>query len=59
MREEPLYSFLAYFIVFFISGLFFGYYLLVPLGFAALIPFFQIVGAELYISVTDFYVFCS
>ncbi|MEM1507867.1 MAG: twin-arginine translocase subunit TatC [Candidatus Bathyarchaeia archaeon] len=56
-ERRTLYSFLAYFTVLFISGLFFGYYLLVPLGFAALIPFFQMVGAELYISVTDFYYF--
>jgi len=56
-EKRILYSFLTYFTVLFASGLFFGYYLLVPLGFAALLPFFQMVGAELYISVTDFYYF--
>ncbi|MEM1515841.1 MAG: twin-arginine translocase subunit TatC [Candidatus Bathyarchaeia archaeon] len=56
-ERRAMYSFLAYFIALFTSGLIFGYYLLVPFGFAALIPFFQIVGAELYISVTDFYCF--
>lgn len=56
-ERRDVYPFLASFLVLFVVGLTFGYMFLVPYGMAALLPFFQIVGAELYISVADFYYF--
>ena len=56
-ERRGVYPFLAYFLVLFVVGLTFGYMFLVPYGIAALLPFFQIVGAELYVSVADFYYF--
>ena len=56
-ERRAVYPFLASFLVLFVVGLIFGYLVLVPYGIAALLPFFQIVGAELYISVADFYYF--
>jgi len=56
-ERGDVYPFLTSFLVLFVAGLIFGYLVLVPYGMAALLPFFQIVGAELYISVTDFYYF--
>lgn len=56
-ERREIYPFLTSFLVLFAIGLVFGYLVLVPYGLAALIPFFQITGAELYISVTSFYYF--
>jgi len=56
-ERRDVYPFLSSFLVLFVVGLVFGYLVLVPYGMAALLPFFQIVGAELYISVSDFYYF--
>jgi sec-independent protein translocase protein TatC len=56
-ERRAVYPFLASFLVLFVVGLIFGYLVLAPYGIAALLPFFQIVGAELYISVSDFYYF--
>lgn len=56
-ERKGLYSFLASFGVLFVAGLTFGYFILVPYGLMALLPFFEMVGAEPYISVTSFYYF--
>lgn len=56
-ERRALYAFMASFLVLFICGLILGYFLLVPYGIAALMPFFQITGAEPLISVTSFYYF--
>lgn len=56
-ERRGLYPFLTSFAILFIAGLIFGYFVLVPYGLMALLPFFKIVGAEPYISVTSFYYF--
>ncbi|MEM2567822.1 MAG: twin-arginine translocase subunit TatC [Candidatus Bathyarchaeia archaeon] len=56
-EKRTLYSFMITFLILFSCGLVLGYFLLVPYGIAALMPFFQITGAEPLISVTSFYYF--
>jgi sec-independent protein translocase protein TatC len=56
-ERRDIYPFLTSFLVLFVSGLILGYMILVPYGLAALLPFFQIAGAEPYISVSSFYYF--
>ncbi len=54
-ERKDIYPFLASFLILFITGLSFGYLLLTPLLVRATFPFFTAVGAELVISITDFY----
>lgn len=56
-ERRDIYPFLTSFLVLFLAGLILGYAILVPYGLAALLPFFQIAGAEPYISVSSFYYF--
>ncbi|MBS7621448.1 twin-arginine translocase subunit TatC [Candidatus Bathyarchaeota archaeon] len=56
-ERRDIYPSMTFFIVLFVSGLIFGYLVLVPYGLAALLPFFQMAGAEPYISVSNFYFF--
>jgi len=56
-ERRALYPFILSFLTLFVGGLILGYFLLVPYGIAALLPFFQITGAEPVISVTSFYYF--
>lgn len=56
-ERRDIYPFMLAFLVLLIAGMFFGYTILVPFGISALLPFFSITGAELLISVTDFYYF--
>ncbi|HLE75330.1 MAG TPA: twin-arginine translocase subunit TatC [Candidatus Bathyarchaeia archaeon] len=56
-ERRAVYPFMSSFLVLFIAGLLFGYLFLVPYGIAALLPFFSLVGAEPFISVSDFYYF--
>lgn len=56
-ERRDIYPFLTSFLVLFVTGLILGYIVLVPYGLAALLPFFQIAGAEPYIAVSSFYYF--
>src|SRR3990170_1594510 len=54
-ERKDIYPFLASFSILLITGLAFGYLLLTPLLIRATFPFFTAVGAELVISIMDFY----
>lgn len=54
-ERRDIYPFLASFSILFIVGLTFGYLVLAPILITATFPFFTAVGAELVISITDFY----
>lgn len=54
-ERRDVYSFMASFLVLFISGLVFGFTIIVPYALRALLPFFSVVGAEPVIFVTNFY----
>ena len=56
-ERREIYPFMFAFMALFISGMIFSYMILVPFGISALLPFFSITGAELLVSVTDFYYF--
>jgi len=54
-EKKDLYPFLFSFLALFISGLIFGYKILTPYLMWAMMPFFSAVGAEMTISIMDFY----
>jgi len=54
-ERGDVYPFLLSFFTLFIAGLAFGYIVLTPILIRATFPFFAAVGAELYISIMDFY----
>jgi sec-independent protein translocase protein TatC len=54
-ERHDIYPFLASFSILFICGLAFGYIILTPILIRATIPFFKIAGAEMVISIMDFY----
>jgi sec-independent protein translocase protein TatC len=54
-ERHDIYPFLASFSALLIGGLAFGYIILTPILIRATMPFFSIVGAEMVISVMDFY----
>lgn len=56
-ERKDVYPFITSFLILFAIGLIFGYVILVPFALLALLPFFSIVGAEMIISVTEFYYF--
>jgi len=54
-EKRDLYPFLAAFSALFVIGLVFGYKILTPYLIWAMFPFFSAVGAEIVISIMDFY----
>jgi len=54
-EKKDLYPFLTSFSALFIIGLVFGYRILMPYMIRAMLPFFSAVGAEMVISIMDFY----
>jgi len=54
-ERRDIYPFLTSFLALFITGLIFGYFVLTPSIIRAALPFFTAVGAEMTISVMDFY----
>jgi sec-independent protein translocase protein TatC len=56
-ERADVYPFFAAFVGLFVGGLAFGYLFLVPYGLSALLPFFSFVGAEMVVSVGEFYQF--
>ena len=54
-ERREIFPFMSAFLALLIAGMIFGYMIVVPFGISALLPFFSITGAELFISVTDFY----
>jgi sec-independent protein translocase protein TatC len=54
-ERREIYPFMIAFIILLIFGMIFGYKIIVPFGLLALLPFFPLTGAELIISITDFY----
>jgi len=54
-ERRDIYPFLTSFLALFIVGLIFGYFVLTPSIIRATLPFFSAVGAEMTISVMDFY----
>jgi sec-independent protein translocase protein TatC len=54
-ERRAAYPFVTSFLVLFIVGIFFGYWLLTPVLMRAMLPFFIAVGAEPIISIMDFY----
>ena len=56
-ERADVYPFFAAFVGLFGGGLAFGYLFLVPYGLSALLPFFSFVGAEMVVSVGEFYQF--
>jgi len=55
-EKRSVYPFLASFSVLFVAGLLFGYRVLTPYLIWAMFPFFSAVGAEMIISLMDFYI---
>lgn len=54
-ERREIYPLLGSFLLLFLSGLIFGYMILVPYAISAVLPFFAAVGAKPVIVVTDFY----
>jgi len=54
-ERRDVYPFLTSFIMLFVAGLAFGYFILAPSIIRATLPFFSAVGAEMTISIMDFY----
>lgn len=54
-ERREIFPFMSAFIALLVVGMIFGYMIVLPLGISALLPFFSIIGAELFISVRDFY----
>ncbi|MEM2914427.1 MAG: twin-arginine translocase subunit TatC [Candidatus Bathyarchaeia archaeon] len=54
-ERREIYPLLGAFLLLFLSGLIFGYVVLVPYAISAVLPFFTAVGAKPVISVNDFY----
>jgi sec-independent protein translocase protein TatC len=54
-ERRDIYPFLAAFLALLVGGLAFGYIILTPILIRATMPFFSIAGAELVISIMDFY----
>ncbi|MBS7604954.1 MAG: twin-arginine translocase subunit TatC [Candidatus Bathyarchaeia archaeon] len=56
-ERRELLHFMTFFSILFIGGILAGFFIIVPFGISALLPFFRLAGAEPLISVTSFYYF--